>query len=182
MPAKKIRINLLGTTDLEFTPWGRIVTWATTYGRYIMILTEVVVLMAFLSRFSLDRKLTDLKEEIEQKQMIIEANLPFEEEIRALQDRLAKLKTLLSEQPQAVDTIDLIRKYLPPDVYLNDFEYNGGKLTIRAVAGTNSGFSRFLYLIQTSKELNDVSLSDIQKKPAEGITFQLTAQVGAGKK
>src|SRR3989344_3425468 len=77
MPATKfsrIDINLIGEGDFSRTPIGRIVTWATTYGRYIMILTEIIVLLAFISRFSLDRKLTDLKEEITQKQAIIETN------------------------------------------------------------------------------------------------------------
>ena len=67
MPADIVRINLLGSQDLEHTPWGRIVAWATTYGRYIMITTEIIVLLAFISRFSLDRKNTDLTEEVTQK-------------------------------------------------------------------------------------------------------------------
>ena len=78
MPADSIRINLLGQQDLEHTPWGRIVSWATTYGRYIMITTEIMVLLAFISRFSLDRKNTDLTEEVTQKQAILEANTSFE--------------------------------------------------------------------------------------------------------
>ena len=82
MPANQ-NINLLGDSEMDHTPVGRIVNWAVTYGRYIMIGTEIVVLLAFISRFSLDRKLTDLKEEVGQKQEIIEANLPFEGEVQS---------------------------------------------------------------------------------------------------
>ena len=66
MPAKTVDVNLLEKDDFSESPIGRIVTWAITYGRYIMILTEIVVLLAFISRFSLDRKLTDLNEAIGQ--------------------------------------------------------------------------------------------------------------------
>src|SRR5690349_13458879 len=97
MPANTVSINLLGDSDTEHTPLGRIVNWAVTYGRYIMIGTEIVVLLAFISRFSLDRKLTDLKEEVAQKQEIIEANLPFEQDVRDLQDKLSKIKTLKTQ-------------------------------------------------------------------------------------
>ena len=90
MPAT-ISINLLGQEDLSHTPGGRMVQWAMTYGRYIMILTEIVVLGAFVSRFSLDRKLTDLKEEITQKQAIIEANSELEQNIRTLQNQLERI-------------------------------------------------------------------------------------------
>ena len=66
-------INLLKNSS-DQSPLDRITDWALTYGRYIMIGTEIVVLLAFISRFSLDRKLTDLKEEIGQKQQILLAN------------------------------------------------------------------------------------------------------------
>src|SRR3972149_8842018 len=103
MPAKQIRINLLGSSDLEHTPWGRLVSWATTYGRYIMITTEIVVLLAFISRFSLDRKNTDLTEELTQKQAIIQANLEFERDIKSLQINLATAKKLIAEQSKPTE-------------------------------------------------------------------------------
>ena len=74
MPAKQPTINLIGEEEMAHTPVGRIVAWAVTYGRYIMIGTEIIVLLAFISRFSLDRKLTDLNDEVSQKQAIIDAN------------------------------------------------------------------------------------------------------------
>ena len=65
MPARKITINLLGERKVGETPVERLLLWITTYGRYIMIGTEIVVLLAFISRFSLDRKITDLREKTE---------------------------------------------------------------------------------------------------------------------
>src|SRR3972149_3920451 len=117
-PANQISIDLLGGEDLDTTPSGRISTGAVTYGRYIMIGTEIVVLLAFISRFSLDRKLTDLNEEIAQKQAIIEANADFEAEIRELQDRIAKAKNLISGQAVPLDILNSAQAILPIDVYL----------------------------------------------------------------
>jgi len=144
MPATSVSVNLLDQEELEHSPLGRIVTWAITYGRYIMIGTEVIVLLAFISRFSLDRKLTDINEEIAQKQAIIEANAPFEREIRALQDQLVKMKALLSDQAKIPEILSLMQSALPPDVYLGTLSVNNNKLSASAVAGTTAGFSQFL--------------------------------------
>ncbi|MBI3385552.1 PilN domain-containing protein [Candidatus Gottesmanbacteria bacterium] len=174
MPANQT-INLLGTEDLQHTPWGRLISWATTYGRYTMITTEIVVLLAFISRFSLDRKLTDLKEEISQKQSIIEANLSFESSFRSLQDRMRTIKSLTASQSIPRDIIEELQQMLPPDVYFQSLTLGGGNLTIKTTAATTSGFSQFLANVSQSVRLQNIEISGIKKNPLTGIEFQLTA-------
>lgn len=180
MPANPVRINLLGTQDLEHTPWGRLITWATTYGRYIMITTEIVVLLAFISRFSLDRKNTDLTEELTQKQAILQANVGFEREIKSLQANLATAKTLLSTQAKPIELINTIETLLPADVYLSTLEISRNKLSISATAASTQGFAQFLSNLQSTKLIQNVLLGNIEREPATGIDFQLTADVITG--
>jgi Tfp pilus assembly protein PilN len=177
VPAKQASINLLGRDDLEHTPWGRIITWAVTYGRYIMIGTEVIVLLAFVSRFSLDRKLTDLNEEIAQKQAIIEANADFEKDIRTLQEQLTKAKTLITAQAKPVDVLSDMQTMLPADVYLESFEIANNKVTVNAVAATTQGFSQFLANLSASKNFTDLEIGNVTKQALIGIKFSFTAQL-----
>ena len=181
MPANPIAINLLGQEDLAHSPQGRLVKWALTYGRYIMIGTEIVVLLAFISRFSLDRKLTDLKEEIGQKQEILEANTPFENDFRNTQDHLAKIKTLVSSQSEPVDMLKLLSSLMPPDVYLNSLEISNEKITADVIAGTTLGFSQFIGGLQASKNISRVELGDVKKDPLNGIAFKFTATLALKK-
>lgn len=175
--AKPLRVNLLGQQDLAHTPWGRIVTWATSWGRYIMITTEIVVLLAFISRFSLDRKLTDLTEEITQKQAIIEANQPFEQEIRRIQDRLGQVKTLLKTQPLPVEVLTIITTILPTDVYIESLELINTKVQASVVAGSTAGFSQFLANLQATPQLTNVTVGEIVREPAIGLMFGFSAQL-----
>lgn len=180
MPAHEASINLLGQQDMDHSPMGRIVSWAITYGRYIMIGTEIVVLLAFISRFSLDRKLTDLKEEIAQKQVIIEANLELEQDIRSLQDRLAKAKSLLGgTSPTAA--LMRIQELLPPDVRLDTLSISGKKLTANALAGSTTGFSQFLANLKAATEIQNVDIGDIHRNPITGMQFSFTADITAKK-
>ncbi len=179
MPAKTVNVNLLGEQDLARTPLGRIVSWATTYGRYIMIGTEVVVLLVFISRFSLDRKLTDLKEEINQKQAIIAANQDFENEFRSLQDQIGKIRTLLTLQEKPLILLEELHILLPPDVYFESIDLTPEKLVIKGVAGTTLGFSQFLANLNASKNLTQIEINDIKKRLPVGTQFTLAANVSA---
>jgi Tfp pilus assembly protein PilN len=172
MPAEQITVNLLEHDSFEDSPIGRLVTWATTYGRYIMILTEIVVLLAFISRFALDRKRADLDEDIASKQAIIEANIPFENQVRDLQLQLSQIKTIISDQSKPLDTLLLMKSILPEDVYFQTYDYGTNTLNIKAVAGSTNGFMIFMNNLQAIKQFSRVEVGEIKKDPASGITFQ----------
>jgi len=147
-----------------------------------MITTEIVVLLAFISRFSLDRKNTDLTEELRQKQAILQANTAFERDIKSLQANLTTAKNLLADQPKPIELINAIESLIPPDVYLTTLEITRTKLTLSATAGTTQGFAQFLSNLTATKQIQNVLLGDIQREPVSGIAFQLTADVNMGQK
>lgn len=176
MPAN-VTINLLGDSEMEHTPIGRIVSWAITYGRYIMIGTEIVVLLAFISRFSLDRKLTDLKEEVTQKQDIITANIPFETEVRTLQDKLEKIKTLTADPPAALGLFPLFQTILPQGTYISSLDLTKNQLTVDAISGSTGSFAQFIANLKNTKTITNIVIGDISRDPLLGIQFTFTAQV-----
>ncbi len=180
--SKQISINLIGEEEMGHTPVGRIVTWAVTYGRYIMIGTEIVVLLAFISRFSLDRKLTDLKEEVSQKEAIIEANVDFEKDFRKIQDQLSKIQTLLSVPAVPAEALNTIQSILPSDVRLDALEISNNKLTALAVAGTTDGFSQFIAGLQATPLFQQIDIGDIRRSALGGIQFQFTATLAQAPK
>lgn len=181
MPADFVHIDLLDKDDLRRNPYGRLAAWAITYGRYIMIGTEIIVLLAFISRFSLDRKLTDLKEEIAQKQAILTANASFENDIRTLQNQLAKIKTLLNDQTKPVDILTGLTSMLPSGVTFASYEFGNDKLTIAASAQNTQAFSQFLANVQANRSLASIEIGDVTKDTLRGIQFKFTAKITGAK-
>lgn len=176
MPAPNI--NLLPREGFgENTPLGRMLTWATTYGRYIMVLTELLVLIAFVSRFSLDRRLTDLNEEIAQKQIILEVNSQLENEIRTVQGQLTQIKNLITEQTAPTEILTFLQTILPTDVFLKSVDMSKNKISITAQAGTTEGFSAFLNSLTTNKKISKIEITNIKKQALKGIEFQFTANL-----
>ena len=60
---KKQQVNLLPEKGFTSTTTGRVLTWILSTFRIIVIVTEIIVMIAFLSRFWLDAQNTDLSEE-----------------------------------------------------------------------------------------------------------------------
>lgn len=150
--------------------------WITTYGRYIMITTELIVLMAFASRFSLDRKLSDLKESITQKQEILEVNVDLEQEIRAAQDKLTAIKLLLRDQSIPLDTLLEIHTLLPMGTYLDTLTIDKAKISTNVTADSSESFTRFLNNFSSTTKLTGVEVGKIGKK-SSGIQFSLNAGI-----
>lgn len=180
MPAEN-SVNLFGKESFEHTPWGRLATWAVSYGRYIMIATEVVVLIAFISRFSLDRKLTDLNDEIIQKQAVLEANKDYEQQIRNLQDRLDKIHPILENQLLAEKSVRLIQQVLPSDVYIQSLDVSQKNIKVQATATSTLGFSQLIANLLATKELTNIEIGAINKKSISGIQFSFTGENAAKK-
>lgn len=171
-------VNLLGREPFEHTTAGRLATWAITYGRYIMIATEVVVLIAFISRFTLDRKLTDLNDEITQKQQVLEANKDYELQIRNLQDKLTKLRPILDEQKVPSATLTTIQNILPHDVILEGIQISPTTVQVKAIAGSTSGFSQLIANLLVTKELREIEIGAIERSAISGLRFSFSAKIG----
>ncbi len=95
MAARKSTIELLPQENWEKGTFGRLLKWALTVGRYIVIITELIVILAFLSRFKFDRDLTDLNEKVKQQQAIVQSSAQFEQKFRFLQKQLLYIYILI---------------------------------------------------------------------------------------
>lgn len=178
MPAaQNIAINLLGSSQQELSPIGRMITWITTYGRYIMVTTEMIVLIAFVSRFSLDRQLTDLKDEISQKQEIITANQELETTFRRTQDSLNKIKILLNQQEKPTDAITLMHTLLPSGTYFQNLSISNGKITSQVTSLTVQSFSQFLLNLNATRALTNIDIGTVDKATTLGIQYTVNAQL-----
>ena len=171
----KTNINLIPKFDFDKKPLGRFLTWALTYGRYIIIGTEIIVLMAFFSRFKFDRELTDLHDLVGQKETIVAASSGLEEDVRSLTLRLNEIKNLEGKNVYASQILEILEGSLPPDVILRELSFDQNKLTLEGNALSTSGFSSFLNNLSSSKKFSQVNLEEVSRGRSEiGTKFKLS--------
>ncbi len=89
-----IRLNLLHPLGSQEPILTRFIRWLLSSGRYIVIVVEAIVLIAFLSRFKFDADLQNTKEAIEAQLPFIQSLKADEALIRRTQLQLATVKDI----------------------------------------------------------------------------------------
>lgn len=176
MPAKK-DLNLLPGREWEKTRAGQFVVWALSAGRYIVIATEIIVILAFLFRFKLDRDLTNLNEEIRQKQALIAAAADFEKDFRSFQRRLEIVQRIEAISPHTASLLDDLAALAPNEVYISTFNLAEGEISFEAVALSEEAMGSFLASLQAYPRLESIELTRVATggEGRIGITFSVSA-------
>lgn len=177
MPARhKSQINLLPRSEFELSFWGRFLKWGLTTGRYIIILTELVVIVAFLSRFKLDRDLIDLADTIEGQKAILEASSSLESSFLQTQSRLNEAGSLLTRQPHPSTVFTNLLSQTTEGVYFSNLSLamNQGTVDLQAEAVSESAFGEFVRVLKASKKWQGINLQGVSLQGNETIKFNLS--------
>lgn len=169
---KKRDIELLPREEWEKTPLGKFLKWTLSVGRYIVIATELIVILAFLSRFKLDRDLTDLYEEVKQKQNIIESNSGFEENFRFLQKRLAAIDSLEKNQTISSKVIEKLAAIIPTDIILDKIAVSGNEVSLSVTALSDQGLASFINNLKASPNFDKLTIPNLTTGSENSIGTQ----------
>jgi len=179
MPArKKEEINLLPQKGFESNTVGRLLAWVLSSFRVIVIVTEIIVMIAFLSRFWLDAQNADLTDDIKNKKAVLQAYQDFEKDFRDTQKRLEVYASVTKEVPFA-SLIKSLSDLLPPDIYLSSLAYSGSQVNITALSPNEVSIQQYMVNISTVDMVKNVSIREIatEKDNPGLIKFTLTMDV-----
>ncbi|MCL5432409.1 MAG: hypothetical protein M1484_04990 [Patescibacteria group bacterium] len=170
----EVGINLLPGDDLEGRPGGIFLKWALTWGKRIVIVTELIVILAFLSRFWLDTTVANNSDLISQKQAIVASEDSFETQFRTVTNRIVQAKTIEAQVSPLV-VYDTAQALIPPQIAVNQFVVTnekinfGGQSDAAAIAQLVSNF-------KNSPDFSGVNVEKISKSSDDpNIIFTLSA-------
>lgn len=176
MPKNKT-INLLPQEEFETSTLGRVLKWAMGTFRIIVIVTELVVMGAFLSRFWLDAQNSDLNDSIGIKSAQISAQSDFEKQFRSIQNKL-NIFTSLANEPQPSGKLNIISSKVPPDIVLSGISIGDTSAQLKGTAGSEVGIAQFLSNLQTEKTLKTVELGSLSTTENNALLTVFTLNIG----
>lgn len=169
-------VSLLPKQGFGDTLWGKLMNWVLSVGRYIVIFTELIVIGAFISRFWLDRKNSDLSEEIRQQEAILTSTSGFEEEFRLFQLRLKTIAKVAGTSRDVSFPLELIAEVLPKGTHLSRYGFSGkGKKEISITISffSESSLANFVDALLEKEEVISVKIGTIERKQGEsGMRIQ----------
>lgn len=154
-----------------------ILHWAITGGRFLVIVTETIALAAFLYRFTLDRQIIDLHENIKAKQTIVLRLRGQENSYRELQERLIQAQQLsqtVSFIPDLFSRVSLLAQ--KNNLSIKSFFLAEKTFHMEIIAVNVQNVKSFVTDLQNLKELKDISIDRIENRSA---TAQIAAVLSA---
>lgn len=172
---KKEEINLLPQRGFESTTTGRVLAWVLSSFRIIVIVTEIIVMVAFLSRFWLDAQNTDLTEDLERKQAVLSSSLNFEKEFKDTQKRLKIYSDLTSDKLSKATVANTISKLLPPDIFLTIITFNDREIGISGISPNEKSIQQLIVNLNSSDIFESVLLMGIKsdEENVNSLIFEL---------
>lgn len=174
---KKTSINLLIKEKPQENLSGQFLNWALTYGRYIIIIIQIIVLSVFFMRFKLDRDHADLKEAVSQKQALVQSLSDLENEINRVQKRISDISLIFTDQDTFVKILTFLEMNTPSDTVFSVISYDQQTLKVVATASNLRSFNYLLRKLQDNNLFADISLEDLQRRADGKVVFKVRAKV-----
>lgn len=179
MAARKrpVNINLLIKEQSGDTFSEQFLSFILTYGRYIIIITQIIVLSVFFFRFKIDRDHTDLKELVSQRQAIVESLSDLETEVRRVQGRLVNIKNISASSDALLKVVRFLQQKTPADTVFTTLVLSSDDINFQAASGNLRSFSFMLSQLQKDQKFSEVILLDMNRKPDGRIEFKIDAKI-----
>jgi len=143
----------------------RLLKWLLSTGRYIFIVVEGMVLIAFITRFFLDAQLIDKTEKIDQQVQFIKSKAADEVLIRQTQMKLSTINAFYKDLVDYPLILKNIADQTPLNVSISNIsmEKVTGKvnISISAQAQSSSDVSSFVTGLRESQFFSDVRVTGV---------------------
>lgn len=172
-----IDINLVPRDPFFLTPIGKALQWALSAGRYIVMFTELLVVLSFVTRFYLDRQVTDLNGALFRKQSVIESYGSFEEEFRGVQKKIEQYQQI-EQTENIVDVFPALAQVIPDGVQLTELAIYPDKVALTGSVLSQRSLNLLINNLQLSPYFTNVVVNTIESEGPtnSGFAFRLNAQ------
>ena len=151
-------LDLLQPTEQPTSTWNRIYEWVFNVGRYVIIAVELIVLIAFVMRFVLDRRNNDLNEEITVKMNMLDAQKETEQKLRRVQKTLDNFSVLIDDQSVLSGKYQQIMSEIPSEITWKNFGLTQERISFEGRAQSYEEMEEFERTLRENPDYSKVDL------------------------
>lgn len=159
----KYQINLLPRRKKPNILTDKLIFFALHYLRYIIIVTQIIVIGVFFYRFWIDQQVINLKESINQKQEIIRITLPMVKEAQALEEKITVIKKILDKQKQFTAHFDYIVSIVPESISIKTLNLASDTIKIEGESTNINSIRTIFERLKRDQKFTNVVLSNVTK-------------------
>ncbi len=142
----------------------RALYFALHYLRYVIVITQIIVIGVFFYRFRIDQEVVDVKDTINQKQEIITISAPLVQEVRAIESKGKQIDTILTKQNQFQSSLSYMLSIFPEKLSLDKFNLTEDGTIEMSGTTTDPNIVRIFYnRLKKDNKFTGIDLKDIKK-------------------
>ena len=148
----------------------RVIYFVLNYLRYILVITQIVVIGVFFYRFSIDQELVDLEEITEQKKEIVQVSQPLIKEAKIEAFRLDQAQIITEKQQSFIDSLEYLLTLFPENFFLSKLSLSKETISMVGVTQDPILLKKFLDRLKKEARFGKIELTNIKKKEL-GLEF-----------
>jgi Tfp pilus assembly protein PilN len=166
----KYKINLLEKKETSLL--DKLTFFGLNYLRYIIVITQLVVIGVFFYRFQIDQSIIDLRDGVDQKKVIIQIVLPLLDEAAKVDKKTSIIERNIVKQKNFSIMIEYFTSSFPETIALTNMEIKDQSIKITGNAGNPQHLQAYYLFLKKDNKFKGVKFQNI-KKTETGYNFIL---------
>lgn len=150
----------------------KVIYFAFHYLRYILVITQFVVICVFFFRFKVDQEIVDLKDGLQQKKQIILATSSLLDEMDYLDKETTNVAAIITEQSKFQTMTNYFIESLPSDIFLSSLSVSGARISCDGYSLNPASIQQYKEQLSREAKFEKITLSSVRKTD-QGFTFSL---------
>ncbi|OGK40646.1 hypothetical protein A3A74_00515 [Candidatus Roizmanbacteria bacterium RIFCSPLOWO2_01_FULL_35_13] len=170
-----VKINLIGKARVSVA--DNFLKWAVTVGRIVIVATELIALGALLYRFTIDRKIIDLHDQIRKAQIFVKAQSAKEKDYRSIQERLLNIKETEEDTKAKIEIMnDILGSIARGNFSSTNLTVAQQTISVNGIAFSIFPINNFLEKLKENPNVVSIALDEVSGS-AQGVQFKLTIEL-----
>lgn len=149
-----------------------IIYFSLNYLRYIIVITQLVVIGVFFYRFQIDQSIIDLKDSVDQKKEIVQIVLPLLNEAQRIDTKTKDVEIILKKQTTFQAMSQYLLSVFPQSINLNTMEIDADSIKLTGVSFDAKQLQNFFALLKKDKKFSAIQFDTI-KRTETGYEFSM---------
>ncbi len=157
----KYKVNLMPVK--EASVGEKLVYFTLNYLRYIIVITQLIVISVFFYRFQIDQRIIELKEGIEQKREIIQLTLPLLSQAEMVHTRTTEVRNIFGKQEQFSQMMNYLISIFPDSLTLDKLEIDEEEIKMSGFTENIQQLQLFYNFLRKESKFETISLDKMEK-------------------
>lgn len=158
---KNYQINLLKKKGQKFS--DKVIYFSLHYLRYIVVITQIIVIAVFFYRFKVDQEIVELKDSLNGKEEIIKVTKPLIKKGRLISFKLNQTGQIVKQQNQFISNFNYILSVIPQKITLNKVEINPSTIKLSGVTTDFRAIKALYEKIKKEQRFKEVAIDKFSK-------------------